>query len=236
MQPMGFLSSAFTKCFCRKCRLMAVCLSAGVLLLTIPAMSPAVTVNLAWDASQGEVAGYRLYYGVQSRQYGSVLDVGTVTNYTVYSLADGSSYYFALKAYDAQGQQSDYSDEIIYAVAGVTTTVPATTTTAQVTTTTPATTTITPVTTTVVATTTVAPVTTTVAPTTTTIIDTGKSVTLSWDASADPVVGYLLFQGEQSRQYGVGIDVGAATSRVVGGLVEGETYYFALKAYDAQGQ
>jgi hypothetical protein len=40
------------------------------------------TVPLAWDVVTN-VAGYRLYWGTNSRQYTHMVDVGNVTNYTL---------------------------------------------------------------------------------------------------------------------------------------------------------
>jgi hypothetical protein len=48
-------------------------------------------VSLAWDANtQPNLAGYMVYYGTASRQYGDPVDVGNVTAYTVPNLSAGT--------------------------------------------------------------------------------------------------------------------------------------------------
>ena len=69
-------------------------------------------VSLAWNASSGPVSGYKVYYGTASGNYASNLNVGNTTTATVASLADGSTYYFAVKAYDSTGNESGFSNEV----------------------------------------------------------------------------------------------------------------------------
>ena len=62
------------------------------------------------------------------------------------------------------------------------------------------------------------------------------SVTLAWDPpAAGSPAGYILGYGTQSGVYTSIVNVGAATSHVVNGLIEGRTYFFAIVAYDAGG-
>jgi len=91
-------------------------LAAGaVLSVTTALASPQVT--LAWDPSvSSSVAGYRLYYGVSSRVYTNVIDVGSANFATVSNLVDSTTYFFAVTAYDVAGLESDFSDEISYTV------------------------------------------------------------------------------------------------------------------------
>ncbi len=64
-----------------------------------------------------------------------------------------------------------------------------------------------------------------------------SSVTLAWDPSADgDVTGYRLYQGWAPRTYTNVVDVGHATSASLTGLMQGETYFFAVTAYDVIGQ
>jgi len=80
--------------------------------------SRASVVTLAWDPSGPEVAGHRLYYGVSSRIYASTystsIDVGDATSCSVSNLVPGTTYFFAVTAYDWEGVESDYSAEIAY--------------------------------------------------------------------------------------------------------------------------
>lgn len=62
------------------------------------------------------MAGYRVYYGVASRSYTEVIDAGNATTVTVSNLVAGTTYYFALVAYNALGLQSDYTGELTYSV------------------------------------------------------------------------------------------------------------------------
>ena len=57
-------------------------------------------------------------------------------------------------------------------------------------------------------------------------------VTLGWDASVSMVDGYWLYDGTVSGSYSARIDVGTATTYTITGLVGGQTYYFAVTAYD----
>lgn len=61
-------------------------------------------------------------------------------------------------------------------------------------------------------------------------------VTLIWDASPSAaVVGYRLYYGTQSRMYTGSIDIGMATTYTITELLGGQTYYFAVTAYDRTG-
>lgn len=81
-----------------------------------PGQSATGTATLAWSASSAAgVAGYRVYYGVASGSYlqarGSGLDAGRVATRVVSSLDTGQRYFFAVTAFDAQGNESDFSAE-----------------------------------------------------------------------------------------------------------------------------
>lgn len=62
------------------------------------------------------------------------------------------------------------------------------------------------------------------------------SVTLRWQANQEPdISGYNLYYGNQSRNYGLPIPAGSATSYTVDNLTEETTYYFAISAVDTSG-
>ena len=62
------------------------------------------------------------------------------------------------------------------------------------------------------------------------------SMTVAWDPSLDAsVVGYIVEWGETSGRYSDATDVGNATDYRIEGLVEGEMYYVAVRAYTAAG-
>jgi hypothetical protein len=68
---------------------------------------------LAWDPPEvGVPTGYRLFYGTASGSYSVEVDVGNATVYTVSNLSHLTTYYFAVRAYDATGALSDPSAEL----------------------------------------------------------------------------------------------------------------------------
>jgi hypothetical protein len=72
----------------------------------------AQSVTLAWDASpSASIAGYRVYYGTNSRAYGFVTNAGLVLTQRV-TLPHPGRWFFAATAYDANGLESDYSNEV----------------------------------------------------------------------------------------------------------------------------
>ncbi|KKM18741.1 hypothetical protein LCGC14_1662690 [marine sediment metagenome] len=73
----------------------------------------AESVTLAWDAnSESDLAGYKMYVGNVSGTYTSITDVTNVTQYEVLNLIVGTTYYFAVTAYDTSANESGYSNEI----------------------------------------------------------------------------------------------------------------------------
>ncbi len=70
-------------------------------------------VILNWALSkEKDIAGYKIYYGVSSGNYGSYIDVGNRTNYTITGLVSGLTYYFVITAYNNNGSESSYSAEV----------------------------------------------------------------------------------------------------------------------------
>jgi hypothetical protein len=66
-----------------------------------------------------DLAGYRIYYGTASGNYAETIDVGNITTSVVSNLADGTTYYFAVTAYDTSGGESGYSNEVSKTTQGV---------------------------------------------------------------------------------------------------------------------
>ena len=90
-----------------------------VLVFFLSAYVQSAQVTLQWDPNlQGNVAGYKVYYGTASGQYQSPIDVGNTTLCTISSLQDGIPYYFAATAYDAAHAESNFSSEIVYGGGG----------------------------------------------------------------------------------------------------------------------
>jgi len=76
------------------------------------------TATLAWDAvTDPNLRGYRVYYGTFAGIYlqspGQGLPVGNgTTTYQVTGLSTAATYYFVVTAYDLQGNESAYSNEV----------------------------------------------------------------------------------------------------------------------------
>lgn len=63
-----------------------------------------------------------------------------------------------------------------------------------------------------------------------------SSASLSWSPNTDPsIAGYNVYYGGSSRSYTNVVNVGSSTNAVIGGLLEGKTYYFAVTAYTFDG-
>lgn len=79
-----------------------------------PANSFAGEATLAWDPPDisADVAGYTLHYGTASGTYSMAIDVGNVTSYTVSNLIEGETYYFSVTAYNSEGVESVYANEV----------------------------------------------------------------------------------------------------------------------------
>jgi hypothetical protein len=77
------------------------------------------SVTLAWDPNpEGNLAGYKVYYGTASGSYSVKVDVGNWTSLTISYLEAGRTYYFAATAYDAAGEESGKSNELRYDTPG----------------------------------------------------------------------------------------------------------------------
>ena len=72
-------------------------------------------LRLAWNANaEPDLAGYKVYYGTGSRTYGTPINVGKVTTYTLTGLIAGQTYYIAVTAFDTAVPSNDsgYSNEV----------------------------------------------------------------------------------------------------------------------------
>ncbi len=89
----------------------------AVLLLSLfSSLTFAGQASLAWNASaSSNVTGYKVHYGTASRSYSTHLDVGNKLTTSVPNLTAGTTYYFAVTAYNAAGESS-YSNEASAAV------------------------------------------------------------------------------------------------------------------------
>ena len=96
--------------------------------LTIFSFSPvalAIDYTLAWDANEEpNVEGYKIYYSADCPgppynglhpfypHSDSPIDVRNVTEYTLHDLEEGVVYYFVVTAYDSEGNESGYSNQV----------------------------------------------------------------------------------------------------------------------------
>jgi fibronectin type 3 domain-containing protein len=83
-----------------------------VMILMMVGHTEAAKIRLEWDPPPVQVAGYKLYYGRNSRDYTMVIDVGNQTAYTLTGLAGDRGYYFTVTAYDEKGNESDFASEV----------------------------------------------------------------------------------------------------------------------------
>jgi hypothetical protein len=74
------------------------------------------SLTLTGDPSPSiEFISYSLYYGTASGSYTNSIVMGNVTTVIVPGLSSGVTCFFAIIAVDANGQESDFSNEVSYA-------------------------------------------------------------------------------------------------------------------------
>ena len=85
-----------------------------LLILILPHTAYSAQISLEWDANtEPNLAGYKIHYGVSSGDYDNTVDIGNYTSCTISELQEGQTYYFAASAYDLNGNQSGYSNEVL---------------------------------------------------------------------------------------------------------------------------
>ena len=82
-----------------------------------PSSIPAATSSLRfqWDpVAASDLAGYRIYRSTTPGTYGSAVATLTpsTTTYQMTNLTKGTTYYFVLTAFDANGNESVFSSEL----------------------------------------------------------------------------------------------------------------------------
>ncbi len=78
---------------------------------TVPAFARSVTV--AWDANtESDLAGYVVHYGTAPGTYTASVDVGNRTDFAL-NLDELTTYYVAVDAYNATGEHSPLSSEVV---------------------------------------------------------------------------------------------------------------------------
>lgn len=77
--------------------------------------SDAANVTVTWNPSPSvDVRGYIVHVGYEPGKFSYSVDVGNTTSATLDSLPDGTILYFAATAYNSFGQESDYSEHVVY--------------------------------------------------------------------------------------------------------------------------
>lgn len=72
-------------------------------------------LTVSWDANkEADLAGYKVYWGLSSREYLDEKDLGNVTEISIDSLSNDFNgiWFFAVTAYDTANNESSYSKEI----------------------------------------------------------------------------------------------------------------------------
>ena len=76
-------------------------------------ISDDATVGFVWSAnSEPDLAGYKLYVGTLPGIYSGYVDVGPATSFQLFDLIPGTTYHFALTAYNSGGLESDFTPEL----------------------------------------------------------------------------------------------------------------------------
>ncbi len=81
----------------------------------------AAQVSFNWQPnSEASLAGYKIHYGTTSRNYTTTVDVGAPIpvdgriHATIANIVESETLYFAATAYDTDGFNSEYSEELVY--------------------------------------------------------------------------------------------------------------------------
>lgn len=84
--------------------------------LHIAEAAQAASVSIAWDPPNpsNNVAGYRVYYGLISREYGGSTNIGNLTTCRIDGLDTSATHYFAITAFSKTGAESDFSSELVW--------------------------------------------------------------------------------------------------------------------------
>ena len=98
-------------------RLLTFLVALGLAQWLFPAGGEAAQVTIGWSPSAGaRVAGYKIHWGGSARQYDRHANVGSRTTFTLKGLKESRVYHIAATAYDGQGRESRFSEELIYSV------------------------------------------------------------------------------------------------------------------------
>jgi hypothetical protein len=91
-----------------------ICFFVVLFMMFLPCLALGEMVTVLWDPNpEPDIAGYKVFYGTSSGNYTDCITVNsTQTSCEVTGLQGGNTYYFAVKAVDASGQESEFSSEV----------------------------------------------------------------------------------------------------------------------------
>ena len=99
--------------------LYALCLLG--LFFSLPAAALSADATLSWtQPGDDRVVGYKIYYGLSEQNFTSTadrtIDSPNTTSCVISGLTEGETYYFAATSFDAEDNESDFSETISYTV------------------------------------------------------------------------------------------------------------------------
>jgi PKD repeat protein len=91
-----------------------ICFFVVLYMMFLPGLALGETATISWDPNpEPDIAGYKVFYGTSSGNYTDCITVNsTQTSCEITGLQGGNTYYFAVKAVDASGQESEFSSEV----------------------------------------------------------------------------------------------------------------------------
>ncbi len=97
------------------CPLILFALTIFLAVLMFSANAVSADIILVWGTkARSNLAGYHVYYGTCSGVYTSRVDAGKVNSITISNLDEDQIYYFSVTAYDYQGVDGRFSEEVVY--------------------------------------------------------------------------------------------------------------------------
>jgi fibronectin type 3 domain-containing protein len=99
--------------------IIAACSSAGSMPISETTTPTSEAAALSWNASAGpDIAGYKIYQATASGAYDAPIATvpRDVITYTVTGLETGTTYFFTVTAYNLNGTESSFSNEVSKAI------------------------------------------------------------------------------------------------------------------------
>jgi hypothetical protein len=96
---------------------MKTLLTSIIALAAMAGIAAAAQVGLKWNPNpETDIANYRVSWGIVPGEHTQSLDAGNNVRATVPNLVPGTKYYFVVQAINAEGLESEKSDEVSYVV------------------------------------------------------------------------------------------------------------------------